>query len=213
MVSKEKSNDANIVANRLENIVKELSDQIRNNPKANLKQKLALPDNKFLIDIITQVMTDNVIAESTSLKKRIYNRVLSKARFFEHIRNNGGLFSSSEAAAVLGVSKVTVKKKKDENKILALYLNSAFVYPAFQFSEDNSEKGILKGIAEVLPNIASFSDVMQYGFFAQKLNVLGYTRPDEEEHTIIDMLKNGITDDELKSIIRLSKTFGSQDPY
>lgn len=213
IVSKERYDDANIAADRIENIVKELASQIRNKSKANIKQQLALPDNQFLMNIVIQAMTNKAISETTIEKKRLNNRVLSRARFFDNIRENGGLFTSAEAADILGVSKVTVKKKKDENKLLALNLNGEFVYPAFQFSlDENSEKGVLKGMAEILPNLARFSDVMQYGFFVQKRNVLNSCLPEGEEYTIVDMLKNGIIDSELESVLRLSKSFGSQDP-
>jgi len=213
IVSKEKYDDASIAADRVENIAKELANQIRNESKANIKKKLALPDNQFLMDMIVQAMTNKAISEITIEKKRLNNRIRSRASFFDNIRKNGGLFTSSESASILGVSKVTVKKKKDENKLLALNLNGEFVYPAFQFSlDENSEKGVLKGMAEILPNLTRFSDVMRYGFFVQKRNVLDSLLPDGEEYTVVDMMKNGLSDSELESIIRLSKNFGSQDP-
>ena len=146
----------------------------------------------------------NDTPELTNDKKRLNNRVRSKIKFFENIKNNGGLFNSAEVAKILGVSKVTVKKKKDTNKLLALNLDGEFVYPVFQFSSDekNSEKGVLKGMLEILSSIATFSEVMKYGFFVQK----------RKSYTVFEMLKSGINDDDLKSVIRISKTFGKQDP-
>ncbi|MFT6903160.1 MAG: murein L,D-transpeptidase YafK [Colwellia sp.] len=204
-------NYADIVAERLENIMKELVDQVRSKPNAEFKKQLTLSDNSFLFDIFVKAMPEKAISELTIVKKRLTNRVRSKVKFFENISNNGGLFTSAEVAKLLGVSKVTVKKKKDTNKLLALNLDGEFVYPAFQFSfDDNSEKGVLKGMAEIISNITEFSDVMQYGFFVQKRNMLNsYV---SEEYTVKEMLEHGISDDDLKSIIRLSKTFGTQDP-
>jgi len=213
ILSKDTYDDASIAADRVENITKELANQIRKKSKANIKQQLALPDNQFLMNMVIQAMTNKAISETTAEKKRLNNRVRSRARFFDNISENGGLFTSAESARILGVSKVTVKKKKDENKLLALNLNGEFVYPAFQFSlDENSEKGVLKGMAEILPNLTRLSDVMQYGFFVQKRNLLDGLLPEGEEYTVVDMMKNGISDSELESIIRLSKNFGSQDP-
>ncbi|KJG14613.1 hypothetical protein UB37_20515, partial [Photobacterium iliopiscarium] len=146
-------------------------------------------------------------------KKRLINRSISRARFFDNIRDNGGLFTSLEVSKLLGVSKVTVKKKKDQYKLLSLNLNGEFVYPAFQFStnDENSNKGVLIGIEEILPFLNNFSDVMKYGFFVQKRNVFDRVLPDGTDYTIVSLLKKGINKKELAVIIRLAKTFGSQD--
>jgi hypothetical protein len=202
----------NIAAKRFENIAKNFAEQIRSNKNPDLKNKLALSDDLFLMDIIVKTISDNSISELTADKKRLNNRVRSKIKFFENIKNNGGLFNSAEVAKLLGVSKVTIKKKKDNNKLLALNLDGEFVYPVFQFSSDenNSEKGVLKGMVEILSSIATFSDVMKYGFFVQKRNVLNRYLPNE--YTVVEMLRAGISDDDLKSVLRISKTFGTQDP-
>ncbi|MCD9550759.1 hypothetical protein GLP21_19275 [Photobacterium carnosum] len=208
------SNDADIIVERLENIVKELADQIRSNFNSDMKMELALPDNHFFLNVATQVMSEKAISDMTKEKKRLINRSISRARFFDNIRDNGGLFTSLEVSKLLGVSKVTVKKKKDQYKLLSLNLNGEFVYPAFQFStnDENSNKGVLIGIEEILPFLNNFSDVMKYGFFVQKRNVFDRVLPDGTDYTIVSLLKKGINKKELAVIIRLAKTFGSQDP-
>lgn len=208
------SNDADIMANRLENIAKELADQIRSSFNSDMKMELALPDNQFFLNVATQVMSEKAITDMTKEKKRLINRSISRARFFDNIRDNGGLFTSLEVSKLLGVSKVTVKKKKDQNKLLSLNLNGEFVYPAFQFSTDNenSNKGVLIGMEETLPFLNHFSDVMQYGFFVEKRKIFDRVLPNSENYTIVNLLKKGINKKELDIIIRLAKTFGSQDP-
>jgi hypothetical protein len=202
----------NIAAKRFENIAKKFAEQIRLNKNPDLKNKLALSDDVFLMDLVVKTISDNSISELTAEKKRLNNRACSRIKFFENIKSHGGLFNSAEVAKLLGVSKVTVKKKKDTNKLLALNLNGKFFYPVFQFSSDenNSEKGVLKGMVEILPGIATFSEVMKYGFFVQKRNILNRYMPNE--YTVVEMLKAGISDNDLKSVIRISKTFGTQDP-
>ncbi|EPJ56182.1 MAG: hypothetical protein OFPI_00730 [Osedax symbiont Rs2] len=213
-VSNDRYDAVNIAADRFENLAKELADQMRNEFKANIKPQLALPDSQFITDLIIQCMSEKTVSEITPEKKRLNNRLRSRTRFFDNIRENGGLYTSAEVAKLLGVSKVTVKKKKDTSKLLALDLNGEFVFPAFQFTVDDefSEKGILKGVAEILPNLTHLSDVMQYGFFVQKRNVLDSSVLEGKEFTIISMLKNGVNGNDLQSIIRLTKTFGTQDP-
>lgn len=52
---------------------------------------------------------------------------------------------------------------------------------------------------------------MQYGFFVQKRNVLDHRLPEGQEFTVIDLLREGVSDDKLQQIIRLAKLFGTQD--
>lgn len=205
--------DADAAADRLENIIKELADRIRSKGKAGIKRQLALPDNQFLMNMLFLAMPARALAELTPEKKRLLNRVRSRARFFDNVRENGGVLSSAEVAKLLGVSKVTVKKKKDTGKLLALEHDGEFIYPVFQFTDDESkgEKGVLKGMAEILPHLSHFSGVMQYGFFAQKRNVLEHRLPEGQEFTVIDILRNGVSDNKLQEIIRLARVFGTQD--
>ncbi|MBS9441686.1 hypothetical protein EAE89_08135 [Photorhabdus heterorhabditis] len=212
-VSHHEYDDADAAADRLENIVKELANNIRSQGNAGIKRQLALPDNQFLVSMLFQAMPSWALSELTPEKRRLFNRVRSRARFFDNVRENGGVLSSAEVAKLLGVSKVTVKKKKDTGKLLALEHDGEFIYPAFQFSEDEnkSEKGVLRGMAEILPHLSRFSGVMQYGFFAQKRDVLDCRLSADQEFTIIDILREGISDDKLQAIIRLAKLFGTQD--
>ncbi|MCC8383816.1 hypothetical protein GPY51_14535 [Photorhabdus laumondii subsp. laumondii] len=205
--------DANAAADRLENIIKELADGIRSKGKANIKRQLALPDNQFLMNMLFLAIPARALAELTPEKKRLLNRVRSRARFFDNVRENGGVLNSAEVASLLGVSKVTVKKKKDTGKLLALECDGEFIYPAFQFTDDESkgEKGVLRGVVEILFHLGHCSGVMQYGFFVQKRNVLNHRLPEGQEFTVIGLLKDGVSDDELQQLIRLAKSFGTQD--
>ncbi|PQQ39374.1 hypothetical protein C6H68_02135 [Photorhabdus luminescens] len=205
--------DADVAADRLENIIKELADGIRSKGKVNIKRQLALPDNQFLMNMLFLAIPARALAELTPEKKRLLNRVRSRARFFDNVRENGGVLNSAEVASLLGVSKVTVKKKKDTGKLLALEYDGEFIYPAFQFTDDESkgEKGVLRGVAEILFHLGHFSGVMQYGFFVQKRNVLDHRLPEGQEFTVIDLLREGVSDDKLQQIIRLAKLFGTQD--
>ncbi|KJG11861.1 hypothetical protein UB37_20885, partial [Photobacterium iliopiscarium] len=63
------SNDADIIVERLENIVKELADQIRSNFNSDMKMELALPDNHFFLNVATQVMSEKAISDMTKEKK------------------------------------------------------------------------------------------------------------------------------------------------
>lgn len=202
----------NVVVTRFENLMKELVINLGQEVNPEAMKQLVLSDNQFILDIFSKSLSKKAISEPTPEKKRLERRILSRAKFFDNVRDNGGVFTSAEVAKLLGVTKVTVKKKKDTNKLLALNFDGEFVYPVFQFSLDNknSQKGVLRGVSEIMSSIARFSDVMKYGFFVQERNLLNSHT--SEEYTIVEILKKGVSDEELNSIIRLSKTFGTQDP-
>ena len=124
------------------------------------KQSLAHTDAMFMLEALLSYTKYQAISTITPEKKKLLRRIKSKEIFLNTVNQDGGVLTSAEAAKYLGVSKVTVMKKKDQRKLLALNIDGEFHYPVFQFTDDTriSDKGILKGIAALLPLLSDFSD-------------------------------------------------------
>lgn len=200
------------VAERFANVSGQMVQQLKNvlvKKDDELLKTLALPDLEFLCSTLATLSAENAFTHLSPEKAKLLRRANSQVKFFNHIKANGGLLSSAEAAKFLGVDKVTVKRRKDTHKLLAIHHNGEYFYPTFQFVEsDNREQRVVNGMAEILPLIARFSGVMQYGFFTQPRTMLDRK---VEPFTVKDMLREGVTESELHSILRLAKLFGSAD--
>ena len=210
---KEHESYSDLANERFHNILKEMSTLDQCMSKTDAKKALKLPDDQFFLNIVTKFVEHNLIKEMTLEKKRLLNRSKSKAKLFVSIKQNGGLLSSAEIAKVLGVSKVTVKKRKDSFKLLALDFDGEFFYPSFQIEEDSngSQPMVLKGIEQILMQLSEVSDVMRYSFFVDVQKTFRRHLLENETVRVIDMLKEGVSDESLHEIFRLAKLYGTQD--
>lgn len=106
--------------------------------------------------------------------------------------------TSSEVAAVLGISRQAVDNRRKNNSLLGLSLGSrGYRYPAWQFSNGN----ILTGWSEVLKNMEHLDDWSKLIFM-----LTGDIRLDNK--TPLECLKNSQT----KEVISAARAYGLQYP-
>lgn len=206
-------NVADVLADRFLNVAKDIADSIRAKRDPEFQHLLTLADKQFVIDTLMVVMADGFLDEITPEKKKLLKIAKSKAKFLDHVKKHGGVLSSAEVAEVLDVSKVTIKNKKDSGKLFAMKDGSEFVFPAFQFTTDDScgHGGVVRGLEEILSCLKDTSNVRKFGFFTKPQSVFYRELPEGEHVTIISMLRKGVSNEELQEIVRLAQLYGTQD--
>jgi hypothetical protein len=111
-------------------------------------------------------------------------------------------------------SKPTVKTWKDTDQLLALDIDGEFYYPVFQFTDEEgiSDKGVLRGVAELLTMLSSFSDRMKYSFFMEQRNtVLDGLNPAGRSFTVAEVLKGNPDEKVMNELRRLARNYGTQN--
>jgi hypothetical protein len=204
-----------IVATRVECFSETIADSIRTGKSHVDKHILSQTDVVFMMGALVDYAKSLALISITPEKKKLYRRLQSRVIFNETLVSHGGVLSSAEAAEQLGISRVTVKKRKDTNTILALKIDGKFCYPVFQFTEEDniSDKGILKGVASLLPHLESFSDRMKFSFFMGKRQdpICGIALEDcSSGYTVASLLKLKPSETVMKEVFRLVRTFGTQ---
>ncbi|PHM59963.1 helix-turn-helix domain-containing protein [Xenorhabdus sp. KK7.4] len=209
-------NDTDVVIDRIATV----SDIIRKaftSGQAHIdKRILGKSDVEFMFEVLASTTKAMAIEEITPEKKTLLRRLKSKLIFMETLKKDGGVLSSAETAKQLGVSKVTVKNWKDAGKLLALNIDGEFYFPVFQFTDNSkiSNKGVLKGISQLLPLLKErgFSDRLQYSFFMEKCNTaLNGVFPEGKEFSVAQLLQEGASDAVMQELYHLVHLYGSQD--
>lgn len=201
-----------IASERAKNVFNHVTRHKLNDMLLPAREILSLPDNEFLLEYLLSNMVEDTVEEMTPEKKALLRRVKSRAKFLDTVKKHGGTIKSSQVAEHIGKSKVTVKNMKDTGRLLALKMGGDFVYPTFQFSNDDSltdENGLLKGFVEILRQLHTVDDVMQYSFFVRPIDTLESRL--EKETSVIEILKRGATKGEIEQILRLARLYGTQD--
>lgn len=203
-----------VLVKRLENIFENIIDTAKSREILAPLEVLAKTDILYAIDMIIEYSTHNTLVSQSKEKKRLLRRAKSKAMFLERVEKDGGILSSAEVAKLLGKTKTTIRNWKNEGRLLALNINDEFYYPVFQFSDNTniSDKGILKGVPELLKYISAFSDRMQYSFFMEPRDtVLNGFIPPKESYTVIDVLKQNPNVELMDELYRLARLYNSQN--
>lgn len=206
--------DTGVVAARFQNFAEVIADEIRAGVTPVAPESMAETDAFFAIDTILKFMKHRAANSLTPEKKRHQRRLRSKALFLQTLEKDGGVYSSAEAADILGRSKPTVKTWKDTGRLLALDIDGEFYYPVFQFTDEEgiSDKGVLRGVAELLPMLSSFSDRMKYSFFMEERNtVLDGLTPAGGTFTIAEVLKGNPDAKVMDELRRLARNYGTQN--
>ncbi len=204
--------DMEVLATRLQNYVQEVAEDVRSgNTSINLKC-MGETDAIFTLDVILQHLQHKAVNAVTKEKSRQKRRLHSKALFLQTLKNDGGVYSSAEAADILGKTKTTVKNWKDAGRLLALDIDGEFYFPVFQFTDDEyvSEKGILKGVPELLQLLNNFSDRMKYSFFMEeRTTVLDGLLPAGRSFTVAEVLKSNPSKEVWNELQRLARVYGT----
>lgn len=206
--------NTDIAAKRLQNFIQELAEEVRSGITPMSPESMAETDAVFALDTILKFMKHRAVNNMTQEKKRQQRRLHSKALFLQTLENDGGVYNSAKTAEILGKSKPTIKTWKDTCRLLALEIDGEFYYPVFQFTDDEriSDKGVLRGIAELLPMLSSFSDRMKYSFFMEQRNtVLDGLTPAGRTFTVADVLKGNPDEKVMNELRRLARNYGTQN--
>lgn len=203
--------DQQLVAERFAKITNNIKNKILSSSVKVPKNELAKTDIDFLLAILSEASTASIYEQDTKEKKKLLRRIKSKSLFQKSLKENGGTLNSKQTSELLGVSKVTVKSRKDTGKLLAIIINGEFHYPTFQFSEDInlSENGVLKGIEPLLKIIQEkgISDRMQYSFFIKELPIFSEDKPLK----VFEILAKKNTPEVMDELKRQARLFGTQD--
>ncbi|EPC9414998.1 hypothetical protein ACR3SC_004234 [Klebsiella variicola] len=206
--------DNSLAAARLQNFIHDLAEEVRSGTTLISPESMAETDAVFTLDAILKFMKHRAVNSLTPEKKRQQRRVHSKALFLQTLENDGGAYNSARAAEILGRSKPTVKTWKDTGRLLALDIDGEFYYPVFQFTDEEgiSDKGVLRGVAELMPMLSSFSDRMKYSFFMEERNtVLDGLNPAGRTFTIAEVLKGNPDAKVMNELRRLARNYGTQN--
>lgn len=134
----------------------------------------------------------------------------SRQIFLNKLEGCGGVYKSSNVMKILSVSETAVIKYGETHKLIMLKWGSDILFPVFQFStnEWNNEKGMLKGVPELLALIThKVSDVRKCNFFTEKIEV-----PNESERiSILDVLRRGCSEEQMGYFHLLAKNFGTNN--
>ena len=208
-----------LAAERFRDIVTDYAGSISTGVTPISIEVMGKTDPVFVLEILNSVFKEKALSSLTPEKKKLFRRQYSKAMFLNTLNEHGGVLSSAEAAKEIGKSKVTVKTRKDNNKLLALNLDGEFFYPVFQFvnekenAKEDTNSGVLKGMEELLPLLNGFSDRMKYSFFMKKRNIiLDGIKPKGREFTVAELLKENPNQVVMNELKRLARLEGSQDP-
>jgi hypothetical protein len=113
------------------------------------------------------------------------------------IRENGGVYSTEQAAEFLGTTAQEINKRRTSRKLLGLVFRSkGYLYPVWQFDKD---RGTLPGLEAVLLTLADHDEWMQNIFFVSRNTRLNERRP-------LDLLRQG----EIEPVIEAAKSMGEQ---
>ena len=206
--------DNSIAAERLENFFQDLVEEVRSGKTPIAPESMGNTDAVFTMDVILKLLENRAVNSLTPEKKRQQRRLHSKALFLQRLENDGGVYTSAKAAEMVGKSKPTVKTWKDTDQLLALDIDGEFYYPVFQFTDEEgiSDKGVLRGVAELLTMLCSFSDRMKYSFFMEQRNtVLDGLNPAGRSFTVAEVLKGNPDEKVMNELRRLARNYGTQN--
>lgn len=129
-----------LAAERFRDIVTDYAGSIGTGVTPISIESMGKTDPVFVLEMLNSIFKDKALNALTPEKKKLFRRQYSKAIFLNTLREHGGVLSSAEVAKEIGKSKVTVKTRKDNNKLLALNLDGEFFYPVFQFVKEKKKK-------------------------------------------------------------------------
>ncbi|WP_118987752.1 hypothetical protein [Photorhabdus sp. CRCIA-P01] len=202
-----------LVKARIINLANHFINVLKNKDSESISQLLTLPDDEFWTEVKGRANYIEIVENITSEKKEHEAFIESRNAFLAHLGEYGGVYKSSKVADILGVTRPTVNKYGESHKLIVLNWGIENLYPVFQFSvnKKTSNKGYLKGVPEILANLGPVSGVKKCGFFLREIKTLNFGIDLAESSTVLDILRNGASHDEMAQLVKLAKIFGSVD--
>ncbi|MBS9427256.1 hypothetical protein C6H64_01805 [Photorhabdus luminescens] len=202
-----------LVKARVINLADHFINVLKNKDSESISLLLTLPDNEFWAEVKGRANYVEMVENITPEKKEHEELIESRNAFLAHLGEYGGVYKSSKVADILGVTRPTVNKYGENHKLIVLNWGVENLYPVFQFSvnKKTSNKGYLKGVPEILTNLGPVSGVKKCDFFIRKIKTFNPGIDLAESTTVLDILRNGASNDEIAQLVRLAKIFGSVD--
>ncbi|QXR21104.1 hypothetical protein EGK58_016750 (plasmid) [Acinetobacter variabilis] len=205
-----KSLTSNLLQERLLNISKKFIKTINDLSDEDLQSILVLSDEELWSEVKSQALTQMVIERKTPEKEEQEEYAEARQAFLLSLEKYGGVHKSSTVGKLLSVTAPTVIKYGKQNKLIVLNWGAENLYPVFQFStnEKNSEKGMLRGIPELLSLIShNVSAVRKCNFFMKRIEI-----PDHNEKiSVLEILRRGATKEEMNYLRIRAENFGTNN--
>ncbi|MCT8351429.1 hypothetical protein [Photorhabdus kayaii] len=202
-----------LVKARIINLADHFINVLKNKDSESISQLLTLSDDEFWTEVKARANYIEIVANITPEKKEHEEFIETRNAFLAYLGEYGGVYKSSKVADILGVTRPTVNKYGENHKLIVLNWGIENLYPVFQFSvnKKTSNKGYLKGVPEILANLGPVSGVKKCGFFLRKIKTFNLGIDLAESTMVLDILRNGASNDEIAQLIKLAKMFGSVD--
>lgn len=136
------------------------------NDKSSAQELLSNPDSQFVEEVLLRYQIES--ARSPREAEKIRKREEANRRFFEKLKQNGGLYKVGEVASKLEVSRQAIAKQRENNKLVFIREGHDFNFPGFQFV-DGKKLPHLEEILKLLPK--GISGVAQCSFFLNEIEM------------------------------------------
>lgn len=193
---------------RIQNIGNKYVSYVDDVPEEKLISLLTVSDEEFWSEFKYLALTRRLINAETPEKKEQEDFIEARLVFLKTLEEYGGVHKSATVASLTGTSVVTVHKHGNQGKLIQLDWGAERLYPVFQFSvdEERSDKGMLKGVKEILEHIThNVSDVRKCNFFTRRIEM----PLSENKESAIDILRRGPTKSEMEHLLILADNFGT----
>ena len=201
---------SNLIQERLQNIGEKFIKKIDSLPNQNLQNLLTLSDEELWSKIKTEALMQSLVNNKTPEKTEQEEYAEARQAFLKKLEKYGGIHKSSTVMKLLSVSAPTVLKYGKTNKLIVIDWGADNLFPVFQFAihEKNSEKGMLKGVPELLALMThKVSAVRKCNFFTKKIEIPG----ESEKTSILDVLQKGSSEEQMEYFHLLAKNFGTNN--
>jgi hypothetical protein len=153
-----------------------------------LENAVAAPTDQSVI--VKALQNEEALAPVRELDPLLSARLRGIAAKQKLLESWGGSVSVAEAAAVLGMTRQAVDKRRREGKLLAVELGKrGYYYPVWQLQQ--------QGMSDVLKTLAPRDPWTQLSFFANPNDLLG-------DRTPIECLKAG----EIEKVVKAAAEYG-----
>ncbi|OCQ51025.1 hypothetical protein Ppb6_04123 [Photorhabdus australis subsp. thailandensis] len=202
-----------LIKARIVNLADYFIEVLKKRDPDSLSLLLTLPDDEFWAEVKGRANYIEIVETVTPEKKKHEEFIESRNAFLTYLGKYGGVYKSSKVADILGVTRPTVNKYGENHKLIVLNWGVENLYPVFQFSvsKKTRNKGYLKGVPEILANLGPINGVKKCNFFIRKISTFALDIDLDESTTVLDILRNGASNDEIAQLVKLAKVFGASD--
>ncbi|KAB7893307.1 hypothetical protein GA565_24050 [Rouxiella sp. S1S-2] len=202
--------ETGLLEKRLKNIQANIVSSLKLLSVEEQQSLLTLTDADFWSEAQLKARTQQIIATPTPEKTEQQEFAENRLVFMEHLQKYGGVHKSSVVEKIIHASVPTVIKYGENNKLIVLKWGAENLYPVFQFSTDerNSEKGMLKGVPQLLAAMKhKVSAVRKCNFFTRKVEL----PTTGELVSVLTILRRGATPEEMDYLMILAENLGTQN--